>query len=533
MGEQLKKLLETIKDFWSRQTRRAKAIIISVASGILVFAVVVALIFNTDSYAELYTGLDSAEAAQIMTAIQEMGASAKLEGNGTILVPKDDKLSLQMQLGTMGYPKSGLTYEIWDEGVNMFSTDFDKRERSKQQLQQRLIDTYKTLDGIKDAIVTIDIPQIKDYVINEGQESASASIVLHLKPGHKLTSSEILGVQHIAAMAVSSLEPENIAITDGTGKLLLAEEGDDDSSEEKKLLFKNQYEETVKSGILQLLTPVFGDEKVKVVVNAALNYDKKITEDTQYTPSVGEDGMVESEEKTGAIGGNNPEGGLVGVDPNADDIPDYSTIGEIGSDEYYYEFSKSTRYLVNTNKTQIEKQGFSVDKLNVSVMIDRNEMEDAEIDRIASSVAMAAGTNPEDVAITNMAFYPDGVAPDPGLMPSGDDALMRLMFYIAAVFAAVILSILLFLTFTRKSRKKKRLRAKQEMLVAEAAGENGEVEGFFNVPEEVKYNIPSLTEEAKKDSKETVLKREIGEFARTSPEIAAQLIRGWLKEDDI
>ena len=166
-------------------------------------------------------------------------------------------------------------------------------------------------------------------------------------------------------------------------------------------------------------------------------------------------------------------------------------------------------------------------------MIDRNEMENAEIDRIASSVAMAAGTNLEDVAITNMAFYPDGIAPDPGLIPSGDDALTKLMFYIAAVFAAIILSILLFLTFTRKSRKKKRLRAKQEMLVAEAAGENGEVEGFFNMPPEVKYNIPSLTEEAKKDSKETVLKREIGEFARTSPEIAAQLIRGWLKEDDI
>ena len=53
----------------------------------------------------------------------------------------------------------------------------------------------------------------------------------------------------------------------------------------------------------------------------------------------------------------------------------------------------------------------------------------------------------------------------------------------------------------------------------------------FIVPEEVDFNIASLTEEAGRDSRETILKREISEFAKTNPEIVASIIRNMLREE--
>ena len=51
------------------------------------------------------------------------------------------------------------------------------------------------------------------------------------------------------------------------------------------------------------------------------------------------------------------------------------------------------------------------------------------------------------------------------------------------------------------------------------------------VVEEVDFNIASLTEEAGKDSRETILKREISEFAKTNPEIVASIIKNLLREE--
>jgi flagellar M-ring protein FliF len=84
-----------------------------------------------------------------------------------------------------------------------------------------------------------------------------------------------------------------------------------------------------------------------------------------------------------------------------------------------------------------------------------------------------------------------------------------------------------------KSRKRK-IKHRQEQALAAAASGNAQFGSSSQEPEqpeEVDFNIASLTEEAGKDSKETILKREIAEFSKSSPEIVAQIIRNMLRED--
>ena len=85
--------------------------------------------------------------------------------------------------------------------------------------------------------------------------------------------------------------------------------------------------------------------------------------------------------------------------------------------------------------------------------------------------------------------------------------------------------------------RKKKIRRRQEAAFAAAAAQGGTVQGGGATsqepesPEEVDFNIASLTEEAAKESRETILKREISEFSKTNPEIVAQIIKNMMKDN--
>lgn len=532
--DQLKKLFESIGEFWKRQTKKAKTVIISVGAFILVLSIVLTLILNNESYTTLYSGLDSTQAAEIITELQSMGIESSITSGGAISVPKEQMLSIQMQLAVKGYPRDTVNYDVWDESINMFSTDYDKREISRRQTETRLTATYKTLAGVKDAIVSLDIPQIRDTVINDNQDEATASVVLHLKAGYDLSSSELIGIKNIAAGAVSTLTADNVIITDGTGALLTADD-DDEVDEVQKLNFKTQYEELLKEKITELLIPFFGKEGIVVGVDARLNYDKQLTDIVEYTPSNGDGtGMVDDKENSGSIGGNIIDDGVVGTDPNADDVPNYPTIEFAETGEGYYDWVTKTHYLVNTRKQQIEKSGYAVDDITISVSLNKEEMELGEREQISELVAYAAGTKVDSVMVFNNTFLKPGEVINPGtddipLVPQW--TLEQLLLYGGVALGILVLVILVLMLITRGSRKRRRLRRKQALL-AQQQEKDAKDNSPFNIPIKQDFNIPSLSEASRQDTKESVLKREIGEFAMTSPEIAAQLIRGWLKEED-
>ena len=88
-----------------------------------------------------------------------------------------------------------------------------------------------------------------------------------------------------------------------------------------------------------------------------------------------------------------------------------------------------------------------------------------------------------------------------------------------------------------KLRRKRKIRRRQEqaLAAAQAAASESSFSGAATMgeaPQEVDFNIASLTEEAGKDSRETILKREIAEFANTNPEIVASIIKNLLRDEN-
>lgn len=558
MREQWVKIKTTLKEFWGKLSKRLRIILIGGAVLVLLAIAAVVYLNARQEYAVLYTSLNTTETQEVLGLIQEKGYSAKVQGSGEILVPAEQEDNLRVELSMLGYPKSGLSYDIWNNNIDMFTTDSEKREVAKQMLQERMIATLENIQGVEKAIVTLDIPQVKNYVINTQNSEASASVVLQIQPGVQLTSEQVSGLKLIVASGLTTLPVENVTLTDQTGALIVGSDMDNSViGDSQKFYFQKEFEKTVENGVLKLLEPVYGNGNVTVTATAKLNHDKQVSEDTEYTPSVDDRGMVESHESTSSSGGARPAvttGAVVGVDPNADDTPDYPTVDDETVDErseYYDDAAEKTQYLVNTKKTQIQKQGFTVDNVTVAVVVNQAQMTDTVRANLATAVAMAAGTEAKNVAVSNFRFFDSDGVDDP-TVPVNTSPLPftteQLILFGAGLLAIMLLIMIVMLIRANRRRKQVEDAAAipmgnmkiEKRKKSRKRGKNGEqdeedlpgvaIEEIEPKPP-VDFNLVNLSEAATQDTRETALKREIGDFARTSPEIAAQLIRTWLRDE--
>ncbi|MFA5659201.1 MAG: flagellar basal-body MS-ring/collar protein FliF [Oscillospiraceae bacterium] len=537
MKDQAKSVVRSLKQFWKSQSKKRRIVIIGGFLVIVALAVILSMALNKPKeYTTLYTGLDTAEAAEILTELQNMSVDAQIMADGTILVPAEQENSLKMQLATKGYPKTGFSYDIWTEKVNMFTTDTQMREIVKMQLESKVKATIEMFSVVVTAYVIIDIPESSNTVISTNTKKATASVVLHLKANMSLTSSQIIGIKHIIMTALSGLEEENITITDGNGNKLSADgEGqsglDAVAVDIQRHKFKTDFETAIQDELLELLQPAYGADGVRVAVNAVFDYDKNVKEETTYTPSVDDHGMIDQEDVSESSGSIATEPGeVVGEEPNADGT--YPTVdGEDGTTESWSNMSKSTSYLVNTLKEQTEKNGYYVDQVSISVIIYRNVLGDTEKTQVINVVCNAANTLPELVSVENLPLLeerpeddidePVIVEPNPVPLYFGF-TLQELI--IIGVLALIVLLIILIVvsTIIKKKRKKKALKLAREQQAAEAAAAAASAALMGD-------DIKSLSEN-QPETKEAAVRREIGEFAKNSPDIAAQLLKSWLHD---
>lgn len=551
--ETLSKILGGVKTKWTDIGRKGHIIFFSVAGVVIISAIIAIILATRTDYAVLYPGASAEEATEILAIVKnDLGATeVTYNDNGDIIVSKDEVENLRVQLSIMGYPKSTFNYDLWQNGKDLFSTESDKRVLEKQQLQENLRATLAMFDGVDSAVVILSIPETNDYVIGGSKDEPSASVLLQISK--ELTNDTIKGIYHLVRTAVPGLEEDNITVTDGAGNLLSYDDMpvlvvDNDEEIElyyKRLEVQNSITEILKDKLEEIFDGVFSDYRVGVDVQ--LNYDSEVMQSTEYTPSVDEEGnrggMVSDENYVSAGGGVAAEGGLVGTTIDADISPDYPTL-EVGEDgEFYYEWQKQINYLVNEEIKQVEKDGYSYDNISATVVVDATGLSQAEIEQWQGVIANAIGADFEKVSFMASPFMLDSTGGADGL--GGDGTVIvsgqknTLIFAIIAL--GILLVILLVIALVASGSGKKRAKARREGAMAATLHPNPSApvdyeaeskrEAYYEeAPED--FEIRSLTEDDGEETREAILKREIREFSKTNPEIVAQLIRTWMRNEE-
>lgn len=555
--ETLAKIGNFFKSKFSSLSKKTIIIISAAVAVVLVSAIVLAAIMNQVHYTVLYSGASASEAAEIATYAREtLGVTdIKINANGDILVPEKMEEDLRVSMSIAGYPKSTFNYNLWNDGVTLFSTEKELNVLDKQQLQENLRATLQNFTNVDSAIVLLNIPETKNYVLSESREEASAGVSLVLRDS--LAPEQIDGMYNLVANSVPGLKRTNITITDQSGIRLSPEKTTDSAKEEEEKLeiyyqrlnlrnmLRQEYEDAIKTVMLNTF------DGINVSVGLNLDFDKMVSEITQYRgANVDEDGnqsgIVSDEHISSAAGGVAAEGGLVGTTVDADISPDYPTlqVGENG--EFYQEYAKDINYLVDETKRQIEKDGYTIATLSAAVVVkSNNDFTVEEETRWRNTIANAIGANVADVSIKAVPFIEvtNPVIDGDIINVSGVSSQSMVMIAIITILGIVLIVLLILALNAPGSRKKRRSPTHLVSAPIPAADgvdgygySEGSEGGDQNMAgagrfDETEFELTSLSEEMP-ETRDEALKREIQDFSKNNPEIVAQLIRSWIRGDE-
>lgn len=560
MNEKLKPVVTTVKTKWTDASKMAKILIISIPVVVIAIIIVLCVMLNSNkSTAVLFSGLSASESGEIASAIQELGVTdVTVNTNGDIIVPAEKADSLRMQMWAQGYPKTTINYDIWNNGVDLWSTDTDKREVKRQQLESRLGATIASMDKIQSATANITLPEVSNYALSDNKGESQCAVFIQLKAdAEPLTNEEVRAIYRGVTTSVEGLTKENVSIMDSklnsyewVDPELDQPEEDEDTDKSgvdiarKRLEFEQEFVQVLKDGLGDMFTKMYGEDGFAFNVSARLNYDSRNTESTQYTPAEGTDhGVKDHEDKVTWGGALDEDGGIVGVTPNADLSPDYPTYTGLEDGQNYYYNKEEIQYSVSNVKETVTKDGYSIDSLSVGLVVNQTNMTQGERDALQAIVANAAGTTVDLVSVYNIPFAlsatNNGGANGDGnlqiITPPVDTFRNTLLYVVVGL--GIVLILLLVMTLMMSHSRKKKIRRRQEAAFA-AAAQSGQTQTAAGAtaqeqesPEEVDFNIASLTEEAAKESRETILKREISDFSKTNPEIVAQIIKNMMKAE--
>ncbi len=522
MAEQFKNIWKNTTEFWGKLSSKKKKLMAGGLAGVVVVALILTFILNKKEYIVLFKDIDDKETVEVIQQLQDNDVDYKYESDGTILIPPEQESELRMKLAQSGHPRTGSNYDVFTQNIDFMTTDYEKRQYEIFQLQERLQGSIETIEGVKEAIVTINVPEEKNFAWESGKEESSASVKINLANGHSLSASQTNGIMQLVVNSVEGLKEDNVAIIDTDGNSLIeSNEMKQTNTIKLKLEIEKEFEEETVRDVTEFLAKIYGPENVKVSAKCTINFDKKMSEMLQYLP--------DEETKMGVPSGTQNEreitgpgetvGGVPGAETNAE-VPTYPGV-VIEGDNIYFRDSNTINYLVSQLKEQIEHNPGKIEELTVAAVINKASMRDEELQEVRELIAFSAGVSTEDIALHNMLFYdPDAPAlpvDNPNVQDPG--ILLRDILIYGGIALAVIAVLAFIISMILRKRKKKK-----ELEKAAADSETAVTDDFSwgDIQDEIKIQ----------ETQEQVIKKQLQEFTSANPEIAAQLIRTWLKGED-
>ena len=332
------------------------------------------------------------------------------------------------------------------------------------QLQDRLQTTLKRIDGVKGAIVTINVPKESKYAWDEeSDEKASASVTLTLENSAGFTPENVSAVKKLVAYSAQKMDPEDVTVINAqTGQEMLSaeeaeEEKNPDIDMETKMEWANTFKNLYEANAKEILANIYPDG-VDAVAIVELDYDKIVEERKELIADENNETVKGSEHI--AYGTNETpvdEGGVVGEEQN-DDLPNYQNGTEpvLNSDntvdyEHDIEWIDPGYVLTQTEKSQGVVKDASI---SVVVTNDTGYLSRDERNGVIQLVKNATNINEDKISVfcreLGKSINPD---PNPDSNPVVD--YKKLIILIGLCGLVLLIVILIVILMIVKSMKKK------------------------------------------------------------------------------
>ncbi len=264
--------IQNLQQIWQRTSLVQRVLLVVI---LLVCIGAVALLVgwaHQPQMSLLYSGLAPEEAGKIVEKMNDADVPYELtDGGSTIKVPVDQVHSLRLTMASQGLPVGGQAgYQILDK-EKIGTSPFTQRVNYTRAIEGELAKTIKLVDGVTTARVHIVRPETALFATQK--KNASATVLVRVRPGWRLSPSNVAAITNLVAGSVENLVPEKVVVVDGRGRLLTSGgEGSDLARKANTLLdYKAQVEEYLADKAEKMLAAVLGPNRASVRVDAEID----------------------------------------------------------------------------------------------------------------------------------------------------------------------------------------------------------------------------------------------------------------------
>ncbi len=236
----------------------------------------------------LFTSLAPEDAGAIVQKLKESGVEYRLpESGGAVLVPSARLAEMRLAMATAGLPRSGrIGFELFDK-ANLGATEFTEHVNYRRALEGELERSIICLAEVEQARVHITFP--KESVFLDSQEPAKASVLVKIRPGAHLAAENVQAINHLVASAVEGLTPDAVSVLDMNGNLLgrpkVAGGLEGPESSEAALEYRHKVETDLLAKINSTLEPLLGAGKYRAGVSVECDFAAGEQSEEVYDPA--------------------------------------------------------------------------------------------------------------------------------------------------------------------------------------------------------------------------------------------------------
>lgn len=516
--------------FWKRLSKTQRTAILAVSGVFIITMVIMSVLLSQTEYESAFNDLNAQDAQAIINYLVQNNIQYKLSSDGlSIAVPSKDAPAIKVAVSSQGLLTSGsIGFDIFKNNVSSFGmpdNEFSvlKTDALAGEIQKML----NSVEGVSSSKVILQTPT-EDVFLDpkDDQETASASVVIHMKAGYKLTEEIVDSMYNLVSKAVKNLPIENITLSNQYGDFLAYSKADNMATTpigmaSNQMQIRQQYETDVQKNIQKFLRTILGQRKVVVSVFANLNFDQKRSNTDTYTPVVDQSGIARSvEEVTKSFSGSGGSSGTAGTGPN--DIPGFPAAGSGGTSQSE-ESRKTVNYEINQVKSEITSSPYIVKSLTVSVGVeppiaaDPASLTQDKIDKIQNMLVNIVGTALSDSGQTltdeeiakHVLVFPNAFV---GMPPVDEPSYI--LYYLLGGIAGFFL-----LYFAGKRFQVKRAERKEQERIQFEMEE---------AAERARNVVPDMDSPGGFDSE---IRKQLESLARKKPEEFVSLLRTWLIDD--
>ena len=238
-----------------------------------------------DEQVLLFGNLNSDNANAIVQKLDEKNIDYQISNGGNaIYVPSDKVHALRLELASYGGGNTDSKgYELFDS-QSLGMTDFMQQVNQKRALEGELQRSINSLTQVKNSRIHLVLQERSPF--EESSVEASASVILTLEPGNRLSNNQTAGIASLISGSVEGLSPNSVVILDQLGNRL-SDDADRDSGGDMgniQMQIKQKSEAYLTEKGQSMLDRVLGAGNSIVRVSVEHDFQKVMREIDRFDP---------------------------------------------------------------------------------------------------------------------------------------------------------------------------------------------------------------------------------------------------------